>query len=141
MGLFFFSSPSTMSSELTWQLIRKHNSFIRRRDGVTFTSEPNNLANKHAFKWSGLANKHAVGLELNRDEDGNIKRGAVLSVKAKKSSARRQPSKTWKKTTLTGDFRRVAKTIRSETEGKYYRRDLTQAALARWSQINKIRSA
>merc|ERR1712137_546281 len=73
---FFFSSVDDMSSELTWQLIRKHNSFIRRRDGATFSAEPNNLTNKHAFKWSGLANKNAVGLEVNRDEDGNIKRGA-----------------------------------------------------------------
>merc|ERR1712137_792313 len=93
---FFFSSVDDMSSELTWQLIRKHNSFIRRRDGATFSAEPNNLTNKHAFKWSGLANKNAVGLEVNRDEDGNIKRGAVLSIKSKKSNlprpGRRPPS-------------------------------------------------
>mmetsp|Transcript_27745 Transcript_27745/g.42741 ORF Transcript_27745/g.42741 Transcript_27745/m.42741 type:complete len:132 (-) Transcript_27745:44-439(-) len=131
-----------MSSELTWQLIRKHNSFITRRDGATFTSEPNNLMNKHSFKYSGLANKHAVGVDFNRDASGKVINGCVLSVKSKKSSLRRQPAKTWNKTTLRSrDFRRVASAIRSQTEGKYYRRDLTKAALARWSQINKTQIA
>uniref|UniRef100_A0A7S4I2J4 Ribosomal eL28/Mak16 domain-containing protein n=1 Tax=Vannella robusta TaxID=1487602 RepID=A0A7S4I2J4_9EUKA len=127
-----------MSSELTWQLIRKHNCFITRRDGATFTSEPNNLMNKHAFKWSGLANKDAVGVDFNRDANGNVTKGCVLSTKSRKSSLRRQPAKTWNRTTFkTSDFRRVAKAIKSETQGKYYRRDLTNAALARWSQINR----
>ena len=96
-----------MSSELTWQLIRKHNCFIRRRNGVTFSAEPNNLTNKHAFKWSGLANPDAVGVDFNRDEQGNIKRGCVLSTKSRKSSNRRQPAKQWNKVTLTRDFRFV----------------------------------
>ena len=96
-----------MSSELTWQLIRKHNSFIRRRDGATFSVEPNNLTNQHAFKYSGLANKNAVGLQVLRDEKGNIKRGAILCIKSKKTNLRRKPNKTWNKTTLTGDFRLV----------------------------------
>merc|ERR1712187_33128 len=126
MGLFFLFCCFSMSSELTWQLIRK-------RDGVTFTSEPNNLTNKHSFKWSGLANNDAVGVDFNRDEQGNIKRGCVLSVKSRKASKRRQPANTWNNVTLTRDFRRVSKAIRSHTEGKFYRRDLTKAALARWS--------
>merc|ERR1712100_800956 len=69
MGSTFFFCllvQTIMSSELTWQLIRKHNCFIRRRNGVTFSAEPNNLTNKHAFKWSGLANPDAVGVDFNR---------------------------------------------------------------------------
>merc|ERR1711862_634210 len=105
------------------------------------SAEPNNLTNKHAFKWSGLANSDADGVDFNRDEQGNIKRGCVLSAKSRKSSNRRHPATQWNKVTLTRDFRRVAKTIRSQTEGKFYRRDLTNAALARWSQINRTSTA
>merc|ERR1712093_242992 len=108
MGPFFLVRVGNMSSELTWQLIRKHNCFITRRDGATFTSEPNNLMNKHAFKWSGLANKDAVGVDFNRDANGNVTKGCVLSTKSRKSSLRRQPAKTWNRTTFkTSDFRFV----------------------------------
>ena len=97
-----------MSSELTWQLIRQHNCFIVRRDGATFTTEPNNLTNKHSFKYSGLANKSAVGVDFNRDANGNIVRGCVLSKKSRKCANRSQPRNTWNNTTLKSrDFRFV----------------------------------
>ena len=94
-----------MSSELTWQLIRKHNSFIRRRDGATFSAEPNNLTNKHSFKYSGLANSSVVGVDFNRDASGKIVRGAVLSLKSRKASNASKPGKQFNKVTLTRDFR------------------------------------
>lgn len=42
-------------SELNWQLIRNHNAFMVRRSGVVFSREAGNLANKHSYKYSGLA--------------------------------------------------------------------------------------
>ena len=41
------------------------------------------------------------------------------------------------KTTLTKDFRKVAKAIIKNTETNYYRPDLTKAVLAKWSLISK----
>ena len=41
------------------------------------------------------------------------------------------------KTTLTKDFRRVAKSIVKNTETNYYRPDLTKVVLAKWSLISK----
>lgn len=47
-----------------------------------------------------------------------------------------QPSKALNKTTLTKDFRRVAKTIVKTTKDNFYRPDLTNAVLAKWSLIH-----
>lgn len=48
-----------------------------------------------------------------------------------------QPSKMLNKTTLTKDFRRVAKSIVKNTQTNYYRPDLTKMVLAKWSLISK----
>ena len=48
-----------------------------------------------------------------------------------------QPSKMLNKTTLTRDFRRVAKSIVKNTQTNYYRPDLTKMVLAKWSLISK----
>lgn len=69
-SLFPFScSIIIMSADLQWQLLRTHTSFLVKRDGATFTSEPNNLAAKHTFKFSGLVNSQAVGIS---QEDGAV---------------------------------------------------------------------
>ena len=46
----------TMSTQLVWQLINKHNSFkVKNRTGkrTILSSEPGNLYNKHSYKHSG----------------------------------------------------------------------------------------
>lgn len=43
------------SSDLQWQLLRNSHSFLVKRNGATFSSEPLNLANKHSPKFSGLS--------------------------------------------------------------------------------------
>lgn len=55
-----------MSQTLIWHVIRDNNSFLVKRGrtprsgAVQFSSEPGNLLNAHAFKYSGLANNNAV---------------------------------------------------------------------------------
>ena len=49
-----------MSADLVWQVLRHHNSHVVKRDGITLSGEPGNLANLHTFKWSGLANPLTV---------------------------------------------------------------------------------
>lgn len=92
--------PANMSQELTWQLIKKHNSFLIRRDGVLFSTEPNNLTNKNSFKYSGLANNSTVGVEINTEG-----KGCVLVTKKKSSAARRRPASAHNRTVLRKDFR------------------------------------
>jgi hypothetical protein len=42
--------------------------FQVKRDGALFSSEPNNLTNTHSFKFSGLANNKAVGVNVVKGE-------------------------------------------------------------------------
>merc|ERR1711907_874123 len=109
------------SSDLLWALTKKQNAFLVKRNGLQLTSEPNNLMNKHSFKYSGLANVEAVGIEDNT-------RGITLKMKNKRNVV---------SVDLKKDFRKVAATIRNKTEGKFYRQDLSNAALARWYKIWK----
>merc|ERR1712023_607324 len=67
------------SSDLLWALTRKNNSFLVKRNGLQQTSEPNNLTGKHCFKYSGLANEEAVGVE-------ECPRGITLKKKNKKNA-------------------------------------------------------
>merc|ERR1711975_179671 len=116
------------SSDLLWALTKKQNAFLVKRNGLQLTSEPNNLMNKHSFKYSGLANVEAVGIEDNT-------RGITLKMKNKKNSS--NPKRNIVSVDLKKDFRKVATTIRNKTEGKFYRKDLSNAALARWYKIWK----
>merc|ERR1712070_136759 len=100
-----------------------------KRNGVQLTSKPNNLMNKHSFKYSGLANLEAVGIE-----EGATK-GITPSTKKKKNAM--NPKRNIVAVDLKKDFRKVAQTIRNKTEGKFYRKDLSKAALARWYKIWK----
>merc|ERR1712227_117341 len=127
MGLLRATSKMSASSDLLWALTKKSNAFLVKRNGLMLTSEPNNLMNKHSFKFSGLANDEAVGVDDNT-------RGIVLNLKNKKSVT--QPKKNVANIPLKkGGMRKVAKAIKARTEGKFYRRDLTKPALARWYKI------
>merc|ERR1712146_183043 len=119
------------SSDLLWALTRKNNSFLVKRNGLQLTSEPNNLTGKHCFKYSGLANEEAVGVE-------ECPRGVTLKRKNKKNAM--APKRNVVSMDLKKDFRKVAQTLKNKTEGSYYRKDLSQAALARWYKIWKASS-
>merc|ERR1711907_449703 len=127
MGRASLPQKMATSPDLVWALTRKTNCFLKKRNGLMLTSEPNNLMNKHSFKFSGLANDEAVGVDDNT-------RGIVLNLKNKKSAT--QPKKNVANIPLKkGGMRKVAKAIKARTEGKFYRRDLTKPALARWYKI------
>lgn len=49
-----------------------------------------------------------------------------------------KPNKSIAKTPLKKNFRRVAKSITSQTAGQFYRADLTGAALQRWSSLYRF---
>ena len=58
-----------IADSLCWALINKNNSKMMKVNGrtkrtgcVRFSKEANNLASLHSFKYSGLANSKAVGV-------------------------------------------------------------------------------
>lgn len=57
-----------MSDALVWQLIKNNNAFLVKRErsnrsgAVQFSKEPANLLNVNSFKYSGIANSKAIGI-------------------------------------------------------------------------------
>ncbi|XP_065917023.1 large ribosomal subunit protein eL28-like [Dysidea avara] len=113
-----------MSANLQWQCIRKSSSFILQKNGVTFSTEPMNLANKNSFKFSGLVNKKAVGIE-----NGPEGKGVTLVTK-KQTNARQF---TVKKTALVKNRRKTYHSIRKSLGTSEYRKDLIECAVRRAS--------
>lgn len=115
--------PITMaSSELVWQCIRGGNSFMRKNlNGTVMSAEPGNLAGKHSYKHSGIANKANVGL--------TEENGAILLTKGKIKKSGKS------KTVFKKDARRVMKGVTKEVTG--YRSDLADIAVRRVSALAK----
>ncbi|ORY05347.1 putative ribosomal protein L28 [Basidiobolus meristosporus CBS 931.73] len=118
-----------MSADLTWLLVKDNSSFLVKRSGVQFTTEPNNLTNLNSFKYSGLANAKVVGVEANASG-----KGVVLTTK-KQSVSSGKPGKSFQKVAISGSSRRAAKSIVNATARSGYRADLRKAALGRLSAI------
>jgi len=131
------------SPELLWGIVKDTSCFLMKQKyatrsghgkaGVHLTKEANNLKGVNSFKFSGLANAKTLGITAAADG-----KGIVLTKKVTKAERALKPSKLYATTTWTAkhkDFRRVAKAIKAETEGKYYRSDLTSTALAKWSLL------
>jgi hypothetical protein len=69
-----------MSSELVWQITKKHNALIvSNRSLTSFDKDPLNLTNVPSKKASGLANPKAVGVAAGKN-------GAVLLVKNRRAA-------------------------------------------------------
>merc|ERR1712196_616974 len=115
------SKKSMGSSDLLWQITRNNSSFLVKRNGLELSSEPGNLMNKNSFKFSGIANLETVDVADNE-------KGITFS---------RKPARNVVSMDLKKDLRKVSKTIINKTAGANYRKDLSNAALARWCKVWK----
>jgi hypothetical protein len=61
-----------MSNDVVWQVLRQHNAFVVKRDGITLSGEPGNLLNKHSYKFSGLANRKLVHVAAGKDKKPHL---------------------------------------------------------------------
>lgn len=118
----------------TWMYVRNQSSFLHKRNvnGKTFTvfaGEKGNVMNVNTYKHSGLANEKTIAIDV---ADGKV----TMGLKAPKNATK--PSKSINVTPLKKNFRRVAKSIKTQTANKFYRADLTDKALARWSAIYRF---
>jgi|UniRef100_A0A7S2DNV5 large subunit ribosomal protein L28e len=134
---------ATCPDSLTWMLVKNQNCFQQKRNGQTkrsgmivLSSEPGNLRNINAFKYSGLANSKAIRFDFKEegeDDDKKIK----MSMGLKISKNGKRPNKQYSTIPLNKDFRRVEKCIKAQTVDQAYRADLLDAALARWSALHR----
>ncbi|KAI7842121.1 hypothetical protein COHA_004314 [Chlorella ohadii] len=112
-----------MSAQLVWELVKKNNAFIRKSVNHTvFSAEPGNVANKHSYKYSGLANRGAT-------VDVAAAEGAVVISKSSKKG--KLAGSVCKKNARRTNFAAAAE---AQSAG---RPDLKRAAQARASALSK----
>mmetsp|Transcript_19595 Transcript_19595/g.14050 ORF Transcript_19595/g.14050 Transcript_19595/m.14050 type:complete len:142 (+) Transcript_19595:45-470(+) len=120
-----------MSDALVWQLIKNNNAFLVKRErsnrsgAVQFSKESGNLLNVNSFKYSGIANSKAIGIDTS---DKTI----TMTLKASKKT--QKPS-----STVKVGLRKYAKTslsaIEKQATSPFYRADLKSAAKARYLRM------
>ena len=104
------------SESLVWELIKKQNAYLVKRNHNKFSFEPGNLLSRHKFRYSGLARKRVVDLRVN-------KTGKTIEMRLKRNNHPERMSKSWH----ASNIHRCDKSFRSVRHvlhaGKY-RRDL-----------------
>ncbi|KAI8983624.1 ribosomal protein L28e [Pilobolus umbonatus] len=116
-----------MSAELVWAIIKNHNSFLVKRQGVQFSSEASNLKNENTFKYSGLANYKSVAITP-------ATRGVRVTIK--KGGKQQKPLKSLNSIVISKGPRQTSKSVANLiARGTKYRPDLRAAAVARASAI------
>jgi len=121
--------------QLVWELVKKQSSFIRKKNGSTkrtgtvqFSVERGNLKSLNMFKYSGLASSKAVDVVCTDDN-----RAQLITKTA--SKAHTQPKKAKAVTNVNKDFRRSENIIVKQIADNYYRPDLKQAALGKYTKV------
>ncbi|XP_062867295.1 60S ribosomal protein L28 [Trichomycterus rosablanca] len=119
-----------MSSHLQWMIIRDNSSFLIKRNKQTYSTEPNNLKARNAFRFNGLIHRKTVGVEPAADGKGVV-------VILKKRAGQRKPVKSFEKITINKNSRTTLNRLRNIIRKNNYRKDLRMAALRRASAILK----
>jgi large subunit ribosomal protein L28e len=117
------------SSQLNWQIIRNHSSFLVKRNGVQMSREAGNLTAQNSYKFSGIANDRAVSVDASAE-------GFALTLKSTGARASK-PAKTVQKANLGRNVRRPARNIKGALA--QYRPDLASAAQARLYRLNQVK--
>jgi len=122
------------ADSLVWEIVKKNNSFMRKKNGrtarsgsVRFSVERGNLASRSTYKYSGLANSKTIDISATDDSK------TILTLKTKKAVSSGKSGKT--EINLNKNFRRSEKTIECQATDNYYRPDLKSAALAKYSVV------
>jgi large subunit ribosomal protein L28e len=124
------------ADSLVWEVTKRNNSFLKKRNGKTkrsgkveFSTEKGNLKSLNQFKYSGIANSKAFDVVCTDDNKATlvVKTASKCGVSPAKGTASIALNKS--------DFRKVEKTIRNTTDNVYYRRDLVDDALGKWTKV------
>eukprot|EP01023_Acetabularia_acetabulum_P032943 TRINITY_DN3079_c0_g1_i1.p1 TRINITY_DN3079_c0_g1~~TRINITY_DN3079_c0_g1_i1.p1 ORF type:complete len:166 (+),score=23.54 TRINITY_DN3079_c0_g1_i1:120-617(+) len=118
---------NNVSRELLWEVVSKHNSFLRSNlNKVRFSSEKGNLYNKHSLSASGLANYKTVDIQ----DGGDC---VEITLDSQKPGAKVQPSKMKNKYIIKKSARRGLAGLKKRIS--HYRPDLADSAVRRMSAI------
>lgn len=121
--------------QLTWELVKKNNSFLKKKNGhtkrsgsVTFSTEAGNAKSLNLFKYSGIANSQVVDVVCTDDN-----KATLLKKAASKSS--KQPSKSMSEINISKDFKRAESVISKQTFDVFYRKDLQAAVMGKYTKV------
>ena len=124
-----------ISDQLCWELTKNNNSFLRKKNGKTkrsgsveFSAEEGNLKSMNMLKYSGIANSQVIDVVCTDDD-----RAQLITKTASKCHTK--PSKSKVYTNVNKDFKRSEGIILKTTVNNYYRRDLKDAALGKFTKV------
>mmetsp|Transcript_13792 Transcript_13792/g.23484 ORF Transcript_13792/g.23484 Transcript_13792/m.23484 type:complete len:151 (-) Transcript_13792:40-492(-) len=124
-----------VSDSLVWELTRHNTCFMKKVNGrtkrsgsVRFSVEKGNVKSLSRFQYSGLANSKVTDVVCT---DSN---GAEL-IKKTASKHHQYPSKGRAAITINKDFRRAENTILTQSIDNFYRPDLKDAVLAKYTKV------
>ena len=130
------------SSELIWQCLRKHNSFMRNTDktvrrGQQWSAELGNLMGFHAEKFSGLVNKvlDVANVKVGNKDKIMIVKSHTNTGKSKVGGKNRFPGRRIVQTGVTKNEKKGLVALTQATAGKWYRRDLSNIAARKFMKI------
>ncbi|EEA06863.1 uncharacterized protein CMU_015400 [Cryptosporidium muris RN66] len=124
-------------SEVIWQCVKRNSSFIYKSSGFTFTCEPYNITAINSLKYSGLANRNALGLDVKVNPNNQlIKKVQITKKKTGTCSTRRRPNRLVTTIKLSTDPRQVKEKIENAFS---HRRDLVKTAKQKYKKILGIK--
>ncbi|PWN34300.1 ribosomal protein L28e [Meira miltonrushii] len=120
------------TQDLQWLLTRKTSCFLVKQKGLArvFSREPNNLAQIHSYRYSGLVNDKNVSVEASKSGKGLV----VSTKKADVAQGKIAGSRTTQ-SLKRGGPRHKAGAVAEIVGKKGYRSDLLKDAVARASAI------
>lgn len=131
--LVFNSNMVQLPDQLVWELTKKNNCFLQKKNGktdrvgtVSFSKDPGNVKSLHRFQYSSLANSKAVNVTSDSEH-----RAILVTKTASKADKRTALNSR----SLKPDFRRAIKSLNQQTSDVYYRRDLTAAVLGKYTKV------
>jgi len=121
--------------QLVWELTRKNNSFMKKKNGrskrsgtISFSVEKGNVKSLHLLKYSGIANSQAVDVQCSDDNRAQL-------VKKTASKAGTSPKGTIVESNIKKDFRRAVPHVLKQSADVYYRPDLKEALLGKYTKV------
>uniref|UniRef100_A0A8C1DI63 Large ribosomal subunit protein eL28 n=1 Tax=Cyprinus carpio carpio TaxID=630221 RepID=A0A8C1DI63_CYPCA len=125
------------SPHLQWMVIRNTSSFLIKRNKQTYSTEPNNLKARNAFRFNGLIHRKTVGIEPAADGKGVV---VILKKRAGEWTkwtlgGQCKPATSYEKITINKNSRTTLASVRNIIRKNKYRKDLRMAALRRVSAI------
>jgi hypothetical protein len=108
--------------------MRKVNGRTKRSGTIKFSVEKGNVKSLSLFKYSGLANSKVADVVCTEDN-----RAQLVTKTASKSHS--YPKKAFVKTNVNKDFRRSEKVIKGQAIDNFYRPDLKDEVLAKYTKV------